>query len=234
MMDRRRFLVTSLGGPSPRRSRLGRMRSPLANHTTPQGPGRDGPRTAPRCRQRSSPRQARQAPQRQRDGPRPTCPQRAQARLLDIQAAADYLSVSMWTIRDLEAAGELPRVRLTLPWAQRGTSPPVRSPRPRPPCGPLARRLTGWASKRHVRNRAEDPFTEIPLDGGVTIGYTPRMTPREFKRLRQQAGLTQAETAERLGVTRVAVARWEIGDRRIPEMAARLLARICDEERRRG
>jgi DNA-binding transcriptional regulator YiaG len=81
---------------------------------------------------------------------------------------------------------------------------------------------------------AEEPFTEIPLDGGVTIGYTPRMTPREFKRLRQQAGLTQAETAERLGVTRVAVARWEIGDRRIPEMAARLLARICDEERRRG
>jgi hypothetical protein len=35
-------------------------------------------------------------------------------RLLDVQAAADYLSVSVWTIRDLEAAGELQRVRLPL------------------------------------------------------------------------------------------------------------------------
>jgi hypothetical protein len=35
-------------------------------------------------------------------------------RLLDVQSAADYLSVSVWTIRDLEAAGELPRVRLPL------------------------------------------------------------------------------------------------------------------------
>jgi hypothetical protein len=33
-------------------------------------------------------------------------------RLLDVQGAAAYLSVSVWTIRDLEAAGELPRVRL--------------------------------------------------------------------------------------------------------------------------
>lgn len=36
-------------------------------------------------------------------------------RLLDIRAAAEYLSVSTWTIRDLEAAGELQRVRLPLP-----------------------------------------------------------------------------------------------------------------------
>jgi Helix-turn-helix domain len=35
-------------------------------------------------------------------------------RLLDVQAAAKYLSVSVWTIRDLEAAGELRRVRLPL------------------------------------------------------------------------------------------------------------------------
>jgi len=36
-------------------------------------------------------------------------------RLLDLQGAAGYLAVSPWTIRDLEAAGILPRVRVPLP-----------------------------------------------------------------------------------------------------------------------
>ena len=36
-------------------------------------------------------------------------------RLLDLSAAALYLSVSAWTVRDLEAAGVLPRVRIPLP-----------------------------------------------------------------------------------------------------------------------
>lgn len=40
-----------------------------------------------------------------------TCPV---SRLLDVNAAAAYLSVSPWTIRDLEAVGELSRVRLPL------------------------------------------------------------------------------------------------------------------------
>ena len=35
-------------------------------------------------------------------------------RLLDVRGAAAYLGVSTWTIRDLDAAGRLPRVRLTL------------------------------------------------------------------------------------------------------------------------
>jgi hypothetical protein len=35
-------------------------------------------------------------------------------RLLDVHAAAKYLSVSQWAIRDLHAAGKLPRVRLAL------------------------------------------------------------------------------------------------------------------------
>ena len=34
-----------------------------------------------------------------------------QPRLLDLRGAALYLSVSLWTIRDLEHAGFLPRVR---------------------------------------------------------------------------------------------------------------------------
>jgi hypothetical protein len=36
------------------------------------------------------------------------------ARLLDLPSTATYLAVSTWTVRDLEAAGVLPRVRLPL------------------------------------------------------------------------------------------------------------------------
>ena len=48
----------------------------------------------------------------------------------------------------------------------------------------------------------------------VTIGY---MKPNELKRIRlDQLKLTQAELAARLGTTRVTVARYESGARRIP------------------
>jgi hypothetical protein len=36
-------------------------------------------------------------------------------RLLDLPTAAQYLGLSPWTVRDLEAAGSLPRVRIPLP-----------------------------------------------------------------------------------------------------------------------
>jgi hypothetical protein len=36
-------------------------------------------------------------------------------RLLDLEAAAAYLGVSTWTVRDLEAAGVVKRVRVPLP-----------------------------------------------------------------------------------------------------------------------
>jgi len=36
-------------------------------------------------------------------------------RLLDVAGAAAYLGVSPWTVRDLEGAGLLPRVRVPLP-----------------------------------------------------------------------------------------------------------------------
>ena len=36
-------------------------------------------------------------------------------RLLDLRAASAYLGVSEWTVRDLEAAGTVPRVRVPLP-----------------------------------------------------------------------------------------------------------------------
>lgn len=36
-------------------------------------------------------------------------------RLFDLDTTASYLSVSPWTVRDLEAAGVLPRVRVPMP-----------------------------------------------------------------------------------------------------------------------
>lgn len=38
-------------------------------------------------------------------------------RLLDLPTAASYLGLSPWTVRDLEAAGSLQRVRIPLPHA---------------------------------------------------------------------------------------------------------------------
>lgn len=54
-----------------------------------------------------------EAPQEGQPGraePLPAAP----PRLLDVEAAARYLGVSPWTIRDLEAAGTLTRVRVPL------------------------------------------------------------------------------------------------------------------------
>ena len=42
------------------------------------------------------------------------------ARLVDLPTAAAYLGVSLWAIRDLEAAGTLSRVRVPLPPDRRG------------------------------------------------------------------------------------------------------------------
>lgn len=49
--------------------------------------------------------------------------------------------------------------------------------------------------------------------GYVTIGY---MTPDEFKRLRNELGLTQEALAARLQTTRMTITRYEGGTRRIP------------------
>jgi repressor LexA len=50
----------------------------------------------------------------------------------------------------------------------------------------------------------------------VTIGYI--MKPTEFKRIREQLSLTQQQLAVALRTTRVSVARYEAGMRRIPGM----------------
>jgi transcriptional regulator with XRE-family HTH domain len=56
--------------------------------------------------------------------------------------------------------------------------------------------------------------------------------PAELQRIREALGLTQAQLADEIGVHRVTVAKWETGDRTIPEPVARLVQRIRDERKR--
>lgn len=53
------------------------------------------------------------------------------------------------------------------------------------------------------------------------------MTPTYLKALRTSLGLTQAQLADRLGVKPNTVYRWEVGLRKIPEMAERLLRSLA-------
>jgi DNA-binding transcriptional regulator YiaG len=58
------------------------------------------------------------------------------------------------------------------------------------------------------------------------------VTGAEVRRIRHGLQLTQAALGRALGVTRVTVARWEIGVYAIPEPTARLLQRVRNEGRR--
>ncbi|MCS6290397.1 MAG: helix-turn-helix transcriptional regulator [Nitrospira sp.] len=52
------------------------------------------------------------------------------------------------------------------------------------------------------------------------------MTPTDLKTLRSALGLSQQALADRLGVTRNTVTRWEMGLHPIPPLAANFLATI--------
>lgn len=49
------------------------------------------------------------------------------------------------------------------------------------------------------------------------------MTAEDLKALRDQLDLTQEELAQKLGVARNTITRWEMGIRHIPEPVARLV-----------
>ena len=58
------------------------------------------------------------------------------------------------------------------------------------------------------------------------------MKPDDVRIIRKRLGVTQAELAALLGVTRETVTRWETGVRRVSPLAARLLVRIRGEKGR--
>jgi len=55
------------------------------------------------------------------------------------------------------------------------------------------------------------------------------MTSAELKALRAKLDLTQTELAQKIGVARNTITRWEIGLRHIPEPITRLLQHIAKE-----
>jgi len=61
--------------------------------------------------------------------------------------------------------------------------------------------------------------------------YLMFMTPEELKALRARLGLTQQELAEKVGVARNTINRWEMGIRSIPEPVVRLMDYLTKEVR---
>lgn len=59
-----------------------------------------------------------------------------------------------------------------------------------------------------------------------SLGPNPPMTPTELKQNRKKLGVTQAELAMMVEVTQNTVARWEMGLRRVPPLAARVIRTI--------
>jgi transcriptional regulator with XRE-family HTH domain len=59
------------------------------------------------------------------------------------------------------------------------------------------------------------------------------MTGTQLHGIRKRLGWTQAQLADAIGVSRNTVARWERGEMKIREPAARLIERIAVEQRQR-
>ena len=60
------------------------------------------------------------------------------------------------------------------------------------------------------------------------------MTGGEIRALRKKLGVTQLRLAELVGVAENSVARWERGEMRVRESAARLMQRLAAEHRPRS
>ena len=69
-----------------------------------------------------------------------------------------------------------------------------------------------------------------PLTPDYASRIMPMVTAQDVKKIRKRLSLTQAQLAERVGVTASSVARWEQGVMGIRESAARLLRLVAETE----
>ena len=88
--------------------------------------------------------------------------------------------------------------------------------------------VTATATNRHSCN---DFMLRRGLVKDRYRWYLMVMTRDELQALRAKLGLTQPELAEKVGVARNTINRWEMGIRRIPEPVVRLLDYLTKEVR---
>ena len=93
----------------------------------------------------------------------------------------------------------------------------------------MAKKLTGRAlaqfeAKRDVWQEVLDGVREIKAGGGQRVVVEPRSP---IARARLQSGLTQAQFASLLGVSKRTLEQWEQG-RREPSGAAKTLIRVAE------
>jgi len=55
------------------------------------------------------------------------------------------------------------------------------------------------------------------------------MTGKEIKQLRKKLGMTQQELADRLGIVRITIIRWEADSKKPSSLARRELARLANK-----
>ena len=65
------------------------------------------------------------------------------------------------------------------------------------------------------------------MTNGVTEVTIKIMAGQEIKKLRKRLGMTQQELADKIGVDRVTVARWETEQKKPSNLAKRQLARLA-------
>lgn len=93
----------------------------------------------------------------------------------------------------------------------------------------MSKKLTGRAlaeleANRDIWQEVLDGVREIKADGGKTVTAEPRSP---IARARLKAGLTQAQFAALLGVSKRTLEQWEQG-RREPSGAAKTLIRVAE------
>ncbi len=87
------------------------------------------------------------------------------------------------------------------------------------------RRVRATTDKDIARWIAEDPDTapELPPEAKPHVVYTPPLP--DVRQIRTRLGLTQAEFAQRFGLSQRTVEQWEQG-RAVPDRPARVLLAV--------